>query len=76
MAKFHENIQMHPTPCQMQIINRLFPSVNKKDCAIRYEGGTHFNDGRDYDGWFCVSIYKKGNFLYRDGKLSRKNNYS
>lgn len=71
MARFHNNIQMHPTPCQMQIINRHLPSVSKKDCAINYEGGTHYRDGRDYDGFFCVTIFRKGRFRYRDGNFRK-----
>ena len=73
MAKFHDMIQMHPTQCQMQIINRYFPLVQKKDCAIRYEGGTHFSDGRDYDGWFCVHIYGKGRWVWKDKRFGREN---
>lgn len=63
---------MYPTKCQMQIINRHFPSVSVRDCAIRYEGGSHYTDGRDYDGWFCVHIYRKGRFIYKEGKLKKQ----
>ena len=72
MAKFHNTIQMHPSSCQMQIINRFMPSVRKEDCSIRYEGGTHFTDGRDYDGWFCVHIYRKGRYLWKEKKFSKQ----
>lgn len=71
MATFHERIQMSPTPCQMQIINRHLPGVDRNDCAIRYEGGTHYNDGRDYDGWFCVDIYRIGRYKW-SGKQFKK----
>lgn len=74
MARFHDNIQMHPTPCQMQVIRRFFPNVEQKDCAIRYEGGTHYSpsDGRDYDGWFCVHIFQKGRWYFKDGKCVKE----
>ena len=72
MAKFHDTIQMHPTKCQMQIINRYFPLVSVKDCAIRYEGGSHFTDGRDYDGTFCVHIYRKGRYIYQNKKFKKQ----
>lgn len=70
--KFHDSIQMYPSPCQMQIIKRHFPMVNKNDCAIKYEGGSHFDDGRDFDGWFCVHIYKKGRYLWKGGKFKKQ----
>ena len=57
--KFHDSIQMYPTSCQMQIIKRHFPMANKNDCAIRYEGGSHFDNGRDFDGGFVFISTKK-----------------
>lgn len=74
MARFHENIQMRPTRCQMQIISRYLPEVDIKDCAIRYEGGCHHTDGRDYDGWFCVHIYRRGRYLWRDKQFKKESN--
>lgn len=72
MSKFHDTIQMPPTPCQMQIINRHFPSVKLEDCAIRCEGGTHYWDGRDYDGIFHVHIFRKGRYIWRDKKFIKE----
>lgn len=46
--------------------------VNKNDCAIKYEGGSHFDNGRDFDGWFCVHIYKKGRYLWKGGKFKKQ----
>lgn len=74
MARFHDNIQMHPTPCQMQVVRRFFPHVKQEDCAVRYEGGTHYppSDGRDYNGWFCVHIFRKGRWFFMDGKCVKE----
>ena len=72
MGKFHENIQMHPTACQMQIINRYLPFAKFSDCEITREGGTHFHDGRDFDGTFCVHIYRKGRFVWKDNRFSKE----
>ncbi len=72
MSRFHDNIQMYPTPCQMQVIRRFFPHAEQEDCAVRYEGGTHFSDGRDYDGWFCVHIFRKGRWFFKDGKCVKE----
>lgn len=71
MSKLRDNIQMHPTPCQMQIINRHMPLVKKEDCAIIAEGGSHFNDGRDFDGTFFVRIFRKGKFIYQNKKFKK-----
>jgi hypothetical protein len=56
----------------MQIIARKFPGVKLEDCAIRYEGGTHFDDGRDYAGWFCVHIFRKGRWFFKDGRCVKE----
>ena len=62
---------MRPTPCQMQIINRYLPTATVSDCRVIYEGGTHYTDGRDYDGWFCVKV-NRFRYKYADRQFKRE----